>query len=130
MITVPGSFADARIRTSGEAGRRWIASLPDLVTRLCGRWTVELDMAARPRTGDRALVLFGRRRGEPCALKVSWPDLWGRKTRRERVAPASGIIRGRCSSTCASSWASSERSRALAAMWLLRTSCCASSSWC
>jgi hypothetical protein len=26
-ITVPGSFADARIRTSGEAGRRWIDSL-------------------------------------------------------------------------------------------------------
>jgi streptomycin 6-kinase len=33
-----------------------------------------LDVAARPRAGDRALVLFGRRGEEPCALKVSWPD--------------------------------------------------------
>jgi streptomycin 6-kinase len=73
-IAVPGPFAAARRRKSGAAGRRWIAALPDLVARLCRRWSVELHQEEPPRYGDLALVLCGRYRGEPCVLKVSWPE--------------------------------------------------------
>jgi streptomycin 6-kinase len=83
MFAIPEAFVEARSRKSGAAGARWLATLPDRIARLCRRWSVELDEAAPPRHGDLALVLFGRWRGERCALKVSWPD---HSTAHEAVA--------------------------------------------
>lgn len=70
---MPAAFAYERIRKSGDAGRCWIAGLPDLIGQLCERWEVEL-VEANPLYGDLALVVLGRRRGELCVLKVSWQE--------------------------------------------------------
>ncbi len=73
MIVVPAAFAYERIHKSGDAGRRWIATLPDLISQLCERWQVDL-VDSDPLYGDLALVVLGHRRGERCVLKVSWQE--------------------------------------------------------
>ncbi|ONI81813.1 hypothetical protein ALI22I_37045 [Saccharothrix sp. ALI-22-I] len=39
MLTVPPAFAEATIRREGEAGRRWVESLPALATEFLDRWS-------------------------------------------------------------------------------------------
>jgi hypothetical protein len=74
------------------------------------------DTAGTEQAQDDELRRIGCWAGGLDALHARIAPLWGRETRWERLEPASGIIRGRCSSTCASLWASSERACALAAM--------------
>ena len=69
LVVVPGEFADALVRRSGDAGRRWVEAVPALVERLRGRWQIEL-------TGDAALygdnnLLF--RPATPRMLKLCVP---------------------------------------------------------
>jgi streptomycin 6-kinase len=72
-VEVPESFqALRRWQYEGEAGARWLRSLPDLVASLCMQWGLVVD--GRPRHGDNALIVPVRRGGEPLVLKVSWPD--------------------------------------------------------
>lgn len=73
MIVVPRDFVNSRIRTSGAAGRRWTAALPDLIEQLSTRWQVDL-LDSGPLCGAFGVVAFGVRAGEPCVLKVSWHE--------------------------------------------------------
>ena len=73
MITVPARFAAWRAQVSGEAGRRWVESLPGLVEELTAEWGLDLDDCA-PRHGGLALVLLVHRHDEPLALKLSWVE--------------------------------------------------------
>jgi streptomycin 6-kinase len=72
VIIVPASFASATIAREGEAGRRWIAQLPQLVGALCAQWGLAPD--GPPMHGYLGLVVPARRGAERCALKVSWRD--------------------------------------------------------
>lgn len=73
MIEVPREFAAARIRKSGEAGRRWVRELPALLERFATQWRVRL-LPEEVRYGDLAVVVSGWRGDEPCAMKASWRD--------------------------------------------------------
>ena len=55
MIVVPPGFVDKRVARNGEAGRRWIDALPELVGKLCARWGVDLA-GDPPRYGDNNLA--------------------------------------------------------------------------
>ncbi|MEU0569385.1 aminoglycoside phosphotransferase family protein [Nonomuraea sp. NPDC005983] len=73
LITVPESFrAWGRWQREGEAGRRWLAALPDLVSEHCVRWGLRID--GDPMHGDNGLAVPVSRGDEPLVLKVSWPD--------------------------------------------------------
>jgi streptomycin 6-kinase len=71
-ITIPTEFAENTISREGEAGRKWLESLPDLVESLCRRW--ELTLNGAPMHGGIGLVLPALRGAEPCVLKVGWRD--------------------------------------------------------
>ena len=71
MIEIPAGLLAERERQSGEAGRRWVGALPELVATLCR--DLQLMLEDRPvRHGANALVIDVRHDGEPCVLKVSW----------------------------------------------------------
>lgn len=69
MITVPASFAG---QFRSDAGRAWLAGLPDLAERYLTRWSLRPDGA--PMHGFAALVLpVHRADGTPAVLKLSLP---------------------------------------------------------
>lgn len=72
MIEIPAEFSAGTITREGEAGRRWIAALPDLIREICTRWELAID--GSPMHGALGLVVPVRRGAEPAALKVSWRD--------------------------------------------------------
>lgn len=70
MFSIPKEFAYDTIVREGEAGRSWIAQLPDLFASFCHRWDLVLDGTVLH--GYLGLVVPVRRRDEPCVLKLSW----------------------------------------------------------
>ena len=44
MIIISEAFARDTITREGEAGRKWLASLPRLVTALCNQWKLTYDL--------------------------------------------------------------------------------------
>ncbi|MFI6789618.1 aminoglycoside phosphotransferase family protein [Nonomuraea sp. NPDC050383] len=73
MIAVPESFrAWGRWQREGEAGRQWLAALPDIVSEHCARWGLRVD--GDPMHGDNGLAVPVSRGDEPLVLKVSRPD--------------------------------------------------------
>jgi streptomycin 6-kinase len=72
MITVPQEFAEWCVRVDGEAGRRWVESLPSLVAHLLERWDLTVD-GDQPLHGGLGLVVLARRGEQPLALKLSPP---------------------------------------------------------
>jgi streptomycin 6-kinase len=72
MITVPEAFAAATVTREGEAGRKWVAELPDLVAALCEQWN--LVVTGPVMHGYLGLVVPVCRTDESCVLKVSWLD--------------------------------------------------------
>ncbi|HEV3356905.1 MAG TPA: aminoglycoside phosphotransferase family protein [Pseudonocardiaceae bacterium] len=73
MITVPATFAAMIGARCGDAGRDWIAALPELVERYRTEWSLEIDGAALH--GYVALVVPVRRAdGMPAMLKLSQVD--------------------------------------------------------
>ncbi len=72
MIVVPEAFATATVAREGDAGRKWVESLPQLVESLCERWALVID--APPMHGYLGLVVPASRGYEPCVLKISWID--------------------------------------------------------
>ena len=72
LISVPEKFAADTVTREGEAARRWLARLPELVGELCGRWG--LRVTGDPLHGYLALVLPVLRGDARYALKVSWLD--------------------------------------------------------
>ncbi|WP_144127595.1 aminoglycoside phosphotransferase family protein [Catellatospora sichuanensis] len=92
MITVPEQFAEWRIRVDGEAGRRWVQSLPTLVELLRERWDLVVDDAA-PLHGGLSLVVLVRRGGQPLALKLTWlVDSAGEEARALRAWQGRGAV--------------------------------------
>ncbi len=73
MIVVPVAFAAVRSADGGDVGRQWVAALPALVERLCQQWGLEVEDPA-PMHGYFGLVVPVKRRGERCALKISWQE--------------------------------------------------------
>lgn len=65
-------LVEGLIRACGDAGRRWIESLPDRVEYLCSHWGLRLE--AEPPSGDWNLILFVRRDDDPCVLKFFGPE--------------------------------------------------------
>jgi streptomycin 6-kinase len=72
MITIPAEFAAGIQFREGDAGRDWLAALPNTVADLCQRWTLAVE--GQPWHGHLAIVVPVRRHAESCALKVSWQD--------------------------------------------------------
>jgi streptomycin 6-kinase len=68
-IVVPAELAASHAKHDGEAGRRWVAHLPDLAARYLDRWHLRLDGPVA--FGVVSLVLPVRRLdGTPAALKL------------------------------------------------------------
>jgi len=68
-IVVPAELAASHAKHDGEAGRRWVARLPDLAGHYLDRWQLRRDGPAA--FGVAALVLPVRRiDGMPAALKL------------------------------------------------------------
>jgi streptomycin 6-kinase len=73
LIEVPEAFrAFGRWQREGEAGRRWLASLPGRVEAWSARWDLVVDGA--PWHGGNGIAVPVRRAGEPLVLKLTWPD--------------------------------------------------------
>ncbi|MFC8131928.1 aminoglycoside phosphotransferase family protein [Streptomyces sp. NPDC057302] len=72
-IEVPEDFALSTVQREGERGRAWLATLPELVAELAGRW--DCEPAGAPTHGQVGIVVPVRRRrdGAPAVLKVSFP---------------------------------------------------------
>ncbi|BCJ46874.1 hypothetical protein Aiant_75310 [Actinoplanes ianthinogenes] len=73
MVAVPASFAQWRARLDGDAGRAWVASLPDRVERLAALWDLRLDESP-PLHGAQALVVLVSQRDRELVLKLSAPQ--------------------------------------------------------
>ncbi|MFE9450544.1 aminoglycoside phosphotransferase family protein [Streptomyces sp. NPDC006739] len=73
VIDIPSGLAAAQEKYNGEAGRAFVARLPDLAEGFLSRWDLRLDGPARH--GVAALVLPVRRADESAAvLKLQLPD--------------------------------------------------------
>ena len=72
LIRVPERFAADTLTREGEAARKWLARLPELVGELCVRWG--LRVTGDPMHGYLALVVPVLRGDARCTLKVSWID--------------------------------------------------------
>ncbi|MFC8781002.1 aminoglycoside phosphotransferase family protein [Streptomyces nigra] len=73
MIEVPAELAASQQEYNGEAGRAFVAALPELTAGFLDRW--ELTVDGRPMHGVAALVVpVTRRDGTPAALKLQLLD--------------------------------------------------------
>jgi streptomycin 6-kinase len=72
MITVPRAFVVDVVRREGEAGRRWLDSLPAQVASCCTDWGLTIDGA--PMHGGLSLVVPVRRGEERAVLKLVWAE--------------------------------------------------------
>jgi streptomycin 6-kinase len=72
LVGVPAQFAADTLAREGEAARRWLTRLPELVGELCARWG--LRVTGDPMHGYIALVVPVLRGDARYALKVSWID--------------------------------------------------------
>ncbi|WP_228984843.1 aminoglycoside phosphotransferase family protein, partial [Streptomyces sp. DH12] len=73
MIDIPAKLTEAQIKFNKEAGRAFIAALPDLAAGFLDRW--ELRLAGAPMHGVSALVLpVDRADGTPAVLKLQLRD--------------------------------------------------------
>jgi streptomycin 6-kinase len=71
-LSVPDSFAADLVRREGEAGRRWLGSVPATIAELCCAWG--LEPVGRPQHGAWGLVFEVLGNDAPAVLKVSYPD--------------------------------------------------------
>ncbi|WP_328675009.1 aminoglycoside phosphotransferase family protein [Streptomyces sp. NBC_00343] len=72
MIEIPEGFARSTITREGDAGRSWVASLPQLVDELLQRWNCS---PTAPVTHGQVGIVVPVLRGDgaPAVLKVSFP---------------------------------------------------------
>lgn len=71
-ISIPQAFAEDTITREGEAGRQWLAALPERVQNLCTQWQLHIDGSVMH--GYAGLAIPVRRGDEPCVLRVGWLD--------------------------------------------------------
>lgn len=89
-LIVPAEFASVTSRREGEAGRRWLGSLPALAARYCREWGLRLD--GEPRHGYVGVVVPALRAdGTPAVLKLTWQST---ETRGEPLALSTWNGRG------------------------------------
>jgi streptomycin 6-kinase len=72
VTVVPQTFEAEVLRGRGEAGRAWLARVPQLLDDACSHWDLGLD--GTPTHGGQGLVWPVRRGGSPLVLKITWPD--------------------------------------------------------
>jgi streptomycin 6-kinase len=72
-VIVPADLAATVATWAGEPGRAWLAALPRLVAELAEEWSLEVGAAFQP-SGYTSLALPATRAGEPCVLKLRFPD--------------------------------------------------------
>jgi len=72
MITVPPAFVVDVLRREGEAGRRWLDSLPEQVASCCANWGLTPEGA--PMHGGLSLVVPVRHGEERAMLKLVWAE--------------------------------------------------------
>lgn len=72
MIPIPEVWANDTIHREGDAGRNWIALLPQRIEHLCAAWGLSID--GDPLHGYLGLVVPVKRGDDLCVLKVSWQD--------------------------------------------------------
>src|SRR5579859_4182169 len=73
VVIIPSEFARITIAREGEAGRAWLARLPDIAASYLERWSLTPDGDVLH--GHVGIVLPVRRAdGEPAMLKVSWQE--------------------------------------------------------
>ena len=68
---IPTRLIEVTCAREGEAGRRWLDSLPDLIGDYCARWNCRIDGPAGH--GEVALVLPVIVSAGPAVLKLSFP---------------------------------------------------------
>ena len=72
MIVLPYSMQLAVVQAFGDAGRHWLAELPEQLATLVDHWQLELG---EPLANGLPinLVLAANRGGKPCVLKIGYP---------------------------------------------------------
>jgi len=71
VIEIPESFVAGVIARKGDAGRAWVARLPDLVASFLARWRCT---PTGPALGGVGIVIpVSRFDGTPAVLKISFP---------------------------------------------------------
>ncbi|MBO2463253.1 aminoglycoside phosphotransferase family protein [Actinomadura violacea] len=81
MVTIPTALAESVVRREGEAGREWIAALPELIVRHADQWGCE--PAGPAWHGETAVALPVACACGPAVLKISYPH---RRSRAEAIA--------------------------------------------
>ncbi|MEZ4658003.1 MAG: aminoglycoside phosphotransferase family protein [Caldilineaceae bacterium] len=71
-LSIPPAFAEDTITREGEAGRQWLAALPERIQNLCAQWQLVIDGSVMH--GYAGLAAPVRRGEEPCVLRVGWLD--------------------------------------------------------
>lgn len=71
-ITVPAQFAADLAEEAGDAGRRWLATLPELAAEFLARWDLTVDGETMHGAGG-IVVPVSRGDGTPAVLKLTWP---------------------------------------------------------
>ncbi len=72
MITVPPAYVERQTQRNGDVVGAWLASLPDLVRRLCAQWRVR-PTGEPPLHGDENLVVPVLGTDGPAMLKLGPP---------------------------------------------------------
>lgn len=97
MVEVPG-LVRQRALANGEAGRTWLAALPDVVGRLAARWGLDVGRAFEGGTAAYVAAATDRS-GRDCVLKVAMPleidgpDTFARSVLVHRLAGGNGCAR-------------------------------------
>lgn len=71
MLVVPTALVDGTIAREGNAGRRWIETLPQLAERMIERWACTPD--GTPTHGQVALIVPVASPHGPAVIKLSFP---------------------------------------------------------
>ena len=74
-MRVPDDLTATVRSWGGAAGEEWLGALPRLVAELAVEWGLTVGAPYQP-SGYCSLALRVERGGEPCVLKVGYPDEW------------------------------------------------------
>ncbi|HVF05316.1 MAG TPA: aminoglycoside phosphotransferase family protein [Frankiaceae bacterium] len=76
-MRVPDDLTRSIGSWAGPAGAAWLAALPGLVAALAAEWGLAVGEPFQP-SGYASLALRATRAGDPCVLKLRFPDEWSR----------------------------------------------------
>jgi len=87
-ICVPDGLSDIIRRRQGQAGIKWLNTLPALTEKLCRQWDLRLDGA--PMYGSSSLIVPVRRGMDDFVLKMAWPH-WKSRTEARALSVWAGV---------------------------------------